>query len=136
MKILLVLFMALFLCNCVYYSKKETADYGVISDEVYQRAMEPFVIGGETDTLLYTKIESQCLDLGDDGFSSYLQALPAQRRGAFRFFLTRGFLERRSFWKTIATLSMKDYPIYPAAKAANKAFGQTPKEYLKEEFGW
>lgn len=93
-------------------------------------------MGGEDDTRLWIDVKTHCFKLGDEELSHKLQSLTLQMRGAFRFFLSRHSLERRGYSKCIQVLADQRIPIYPAARAAEKAFGESAEEYLSKENGW
>lgn len=134
-KFLLAIVLMLSCCDSTTKPSIDNATFEKLSLEVFARAMEPYVIGGEDDTRLWVKVKSTAKDFGDREFSKKLRLLPPKRQGAFKFFLSRQFLNSLGYRETIIILSSNDCTNYPAAKAAKVAFDKSAEEFFAIR-GW
>lgn len=135
--IFLGLVLILACCNCKSKPHDNVADstFERLSLEIFTRVMEPYVIGGEEDTRLWAKVESTAKEFGDRNISRELKKLSPKKQGAFKFFLSRQFLNKLGYQETIMVLSLNNYTNYPAAKAAKVAFNITSEDFFATR-GW
>jgi hypothetical protein len=104
-----------------------------LSQQTFERASRPYVIGGEDDTRLIVHARSLLSRMGDDRFSEMVLGLEPSRRDALRILFEKTYLKQESFEKTINAIEGGKRKKWPAEIAARKAW---PNGEFHGDSGW